>query len=423
MLIVILCGSFADLTAAYELKRELRGRQRVTVIDKHRQFVVIPSLSWTPFGWRKSEQLSFLPTPALSRKGIDLVHAVAERFAPQRQVVEIAEPAEPAAKREIVYDYLLIGTGPHVDFSVLPGLGAHGGYTQSLCTAEHAVAAGQAWQCFLRNPGRVIIGATQNSSCIAAAYELVCNLEYAFGKAGMRERTPFTFLTAEPFAGHFGIGGLKWAQEMTERFFRHTRINWVRDAVLERVAPGEVQLRQGRRFPVACHAQPEDMSGQALPFEYATIIAPVLGVEAVRRPGSGNDRGFIVVDDYFRHTRYPNICAAGISVAVAPLAPRAAGCSLPRTGRASVVMAKCAARNIVASLQAKPLIPKRAAEIDAKCALDAGNQGIIMYSDRSDASRHRQRQLLIPGPWAHWMRVAFEQYFLWKMRTGRGNWR
>ena len=47
------------------------------------------------------------------------------------------------------------------------------------------------------------------------------------------------------------------------------------------------------------------------------IIPPFLGVEAVRQSGLGNERGFIVVDDYFRHMRYQNIFAAGVSVAVA----------------------------------------------------------------------------------------------------------
>jgi NADH dehydrogenase FAD-containing subunit len=42
--VVIIGGSFAGLTAAYELKRRLRNRARVTVIDRNDQFVFIPSL-------------------------------------------------------------------------------------------------------------------------------------------------------------------------------------------------------------------------------------------------------------------------------------------------------------------------------------------------------------------------------------------
>ena len=420
--IIILGGSFAGLTAAYELKRQLGDRHRIAVIDKNGRFVFIPSLIWVPFGWRTPEQISFPLQPALTRKGIDFVQALAERIDPERQVVKIAAPGNPDNRREISYDYLLIGTGPHVDFSAVPGLGPHGGYTQSICTAEHALEAGKAWQEFLKDPGPVVVGATQNASCFGAAYEFVFNLEYALRKAGIRDKASITFVTAEPFAGHFGIGGLKWAQEMTEWFFRHVVIDWVLDAVLDRVTTGEVHLRQGRRFRAAGNGQPEDLGGKSLPFKYAMIIPPFLGVEAVRRSGLGNERGFIVVDDYFRHLRYPNVFAAGVSVAVAPPAPCAAGCSVPKTGYISEVMAKYAAHNIAASIEGKPLKLKPTTEIDAKCLLDAGSQGIIMYTDRVYAPRERKWQLLIPGPWAHWMKIWFEKYFLWKMRTGRVNW-
>lgn len=46
------------------------------------------------------------------------------------------------------------------------------------------------------------------------------------------------------------------------------------------------------------------------------------------------------------------------------------------------------------------------AAIDAKCILDAGSTGIIMLSDRILAPR--KHEWLIPGPEAHWAKVAFE---------------
>lgn len=420
--VIILGGSFAGLTAAYWLQRELAGKHRITVIDKNDRFTFIPSLIWVPFGWRTAEDVSFPLAPALSRQGIAFLHATAELIDPERQVVEVREPGPTNDRRELHYDYLLIATGPHVDFSVVPGLGPHGGYTQSICTLEHALEAGKAWQRFMSSPGPVVVGATQGSSCFGAAYEFVFNLEYALRKTGIRDRVPITFVTAEPFLGHFGIGGLKWAQEMTEWFFRHTGIDWVLDAVLDKVTSGEVHLSQGRRYRAVGDGQPEDMAGKSLPFQYAMIIPPFLGVEAVRRSGLGNERGFIVVDDYFRHLRYPNIFAAGVSVAVAPPAPCPAGCSVPKTGYISEVMAKYAALNIAASLENKPLVPKPTTKMDTKCVLNTSNQGIIMYTDRVYAPRERKWQLLIPGPWGHWAKVAFEKYYLWKMRTGRVHW-
>jgi sulfide:quinone oxidoreductase len=421
--IVVLGGSFAGLTAAYEIQRAVAGRHRVSVVDKNDRMMFIPSLIWVPFGWRTPEQISFPLRPSLTAKGIEFLQATVQRIDPERRVLEVVESDGSGKQWEVPYDYLLLATGPQVDFAAVPGLGPHGGYTQSICTAEHALSAGQAWQEFLKQPGPVIVGATQNASCFGAAYEFVFNLEYALRKAGVRERVPITFVTAEPFAGHFGIGGLTGAQPMTEWFFRHSGIDWALDAVLEKVTPGQVHFRQGRLHHAAAgNGAVEDLAGRSLPFRFAMLIPPFLGVEAVRRAGLGNERGFLVVDDYFRHPRYPTIFAAGVSVAVASAATCAAGCSVPKTGYISEVMAKYAARNLVASILGKPLTSKPVTTLDAKCILDAGNQGILMYTDRVYAPRQRMWQMLIPGPWGHWAKVWFEKYFLWKMRTGRVGW-
>jgi sulfide:quinone oxidoreductase len=44
-----------------------------------------------------------------------------------------------------------------------------------------------------------------------------------------------------------------------------------------------------------------------------------------------------------------------------------------------------------------------------------------MLTDRVYAPGKRKLQLMIPGHWAHWAKVAFEKYFIWKMRTGHVN--
>jgi len=414
--VAILGGSFAGLTAAYQLKRTMGDTVHVQVIDKNDRFLFIPSLIWVPFGWRDIEDISFPLQPGLEKHGIEFRRATIEQIDAARNRVATTDG-------EFAYDYLLVATGPYLEFEVVPGLGPHGGYTVSICTAEHALHARAEWEKFVKNPGPVVVGATQGSSCYGAAYEFVFNLEYALRKIGIRKRVPITYLTSEPFAGHFGIGGLGPGQPMTEWFFRYTKIDWVVNAVLDRVEPGLVVLRQGQLHRAgAKDGQPQDLSGARLPFSYALIIPPFLGVEAVRTSGLGNARGFIVVDDYFRHLNYPNIFAAGVSVAVAPPSPCEAGCSVPKTGYISEVMAKYAARNIAASIHGKPLTAKPTTEIDAKCVMDAGNLGIIMLTDRIYLPGKRKLELLIPGPWAHWFKLFFEKYFLWKMRTGRVQW-
>lgn len=413
--IIIVGGSFAGLTAAFQLKHLLRDRARIVVVDKSDRFVFIPSLIWVPFGWREIGDISFPLRPTLEAKAIEFHQTLVTAIDAERKTLVTRDG-------ELAYDYLLIATGPHPDFEAIPGLGPHGGYTVSICTAEHSIHAREAWRKFLNNPGPVVVGATQGSACYGAAYEFVFNVEYALRKTGIRNRVPITFVTSEPFPGHFGVGGLGKGQPMTEWFFRHRKIDWVVNAVIDRVEPNHIWLKRGELHRHAQKKGPaENLSGKSLPFNYAMIIPAFLGVEAVRQSGLGNERGFIVVDDYFRHKRYPNVFAAGVAVAVAPPAPCEAGCSVPKTGYISEVMAKYAARNIAASIEGKPLTPKPATEIDAKCVLDAGNQGIIMLTDRIYKPGQRKLELLIPGPWAHWLKLLFEKYFLWKMQTGRVN--
>ncbi|MFO0803396.1 MAG: FAD-dependent oxidoreductase [Gemmataceae bacterium] len=420
--VLIIGGSFAGLTAAYEVKRRLGDQVRVTVIDKCDQFVFIPSLIWVPFGWRTAKQISFPLRPALGRKGAEFLQATARRIDASKQEVEVSLLESPDRSEVIAYDYLLVATGPHVQFDAVPGIGPHGGFTESICTIEHAERAGHAWKAFLKDPGPVIVGATQGSACYGAAYEFVFNLEYALRKAGIRNKASVTYVTSEPFAGHFGIGGMKHAQGMTEWFFRHTGINWAVNSVLDRVAPGELYFKAGQLTMAKGTEAAADLAGKSLPFKYSMIIPPFLGADVVRASGLGNERGFVVTDDYFRHLQHQNVFAAGVAVAVAPPAPCEAGCSVPKTGYISEVMAHTAAKNIVASITGQPLVTKPQADIDAKCILDAGNQGIIMYTDRVYAPKRRRWETLIPGPWAHWGKLLFERYYMWKMRTGRVNW-
>ncbi len=73
--IVVVGGSFAGLTAAYDLKRELGEAADVTVIARDERFVFIPSLIWVIAGWRKPGQIVFDLAPSLERKHIRFMHA------------------------------------------------------------------------------------------------------------------------------------------------------------------------------------------------------------------------------------------------------------------------------------------------------------------------------------------------------------
>jgi hypothetical protein len=58
----------------------------------------------------------------------------------------------------------------------------------------------------VNHPGPVVVGATQGAACFGGAYEFVFNVAYHLKKQKLK--VPVSYVSAEPFAGHFGIGGL-----------------------------------------------------------------------------------------------------------------------------------------------------------------------------------------------------------------------
>ena len=78
--VVVVGSSFAGLTAALEVKKRLKDRADVTVIDQRDYFTFVPSLIWVPFGKREGEDITFPLAPIYERRGITFVNATAERF-------------------------------------------------------------------------------------------------------------------------------------------------------------------------------------------------------------------------------------------------------------------------------------------------------------------------------------------------------
>jgi NADH dehydrogenase FAD-containing subunit len=392
--IVVVGGSFAGMTAAIELKQRLGDRHEVTVVSKEKDFLFMPSLIWVPFGKRKREDITFPLAPVFEKKGVVFANTEVGRIDLRQRFVE------DRAGARFDYDYLVIATGPKLDYGAVPGLGPNG-FTQSIFSWSDAERAREAFDRFVEDPGPVVVGGVPGASCFGAAYEFLFNMSYELKKRGLRERAPLTYVTAEPFLAHFGIGGFGNGTKMTQMFFDHSKIEGVTNVAVKEFTRDEVVLEDGRR----------------LPFKYAMFAPRFLGVDAVRALDEiTNPAGFVEVTEEYQTVAYPEVFAAGVAVAVAPPQKTDVPCGVPKTGYLSEEMARVVAHNIVATIQGEPLVGLPPGSIDAKCILDAGNNGIIMTSDHF--LEPRDHAWLIPGPEAHWAKVAFEKYFLATHRRG-----
>jgi sulfide:quinone oxidoreductase len=400
--VVILGSSFAGLTAALELRKRVGDRHEIVVLDPRPDFTFIPSLIWLPFRIRDAGDVTFPLAPLYASKGIRFVNeAAAEIDLPGHRVGT-------ASGVELSYDKLMIGTGPRLAFERIPGLGPHEGHTQSVCNLDHALLARDAWERFLQNPGPVVIGTAQGGSCFGASYEFLFNVRHRIKKAGLSDVAPVTFVTAEPFLGHFGLGGVGNSEAMVGRFFDRLGIQGLTNAVIEQVRPGEIELEGGR----------------TLPFAYSMIVPPFAGVDVVARTeGLANAAGFIPVDEQFRHPEHPDVFAAGVAIAIAPPDPTPVPAGVPKTGQMTETMAKVAARNIAADLDGthNQLLPLE--DLGAVCVLDAGNNGVIFRADHvlardGSPGGKRPSARVMAGPQAHWAKLAFERIFLASRKRG-----
>jgi sulfide:quinone oxidoreductase len=400
--VVVLGSSFAGMTGALEVRKHLDQGHEVVVLDPREHFTFIPSLIWLPFGLRDADDVTFPLRPLYASKGISFVNEAAAKVDVGAHMVTTVSGST------IDYDKLLVATGPRLAFEKVPGLGPEHGFTQSVCNLEHAELAAGAWDRFLANPGPVVVGTAQGGSCFGASYEFLFNIHHRIRKAGLENVAPVTFITSEPFLGHFGLGGVGDSARRVEDFLGKLGIEGIPNSAIKEARDGEIELEGGR----------------VLPFAYSMIVPPFAGVDAVRESeGLANPVGFVPVDDRFRHPDQEDVYAAGVATAIAPPEPTAVPAGVPKTGQMSETMAKVAAQNIVADLEGGKHREMPIGDLSAICVLDAGNNGIIFKADHVLAhglyagddvpSAH-----VMGGPQAHWAKLAFERYFLSSRKRG-----
>jgi len=399
--IVVLGAGLGGMPMAYEMKDHARPTDKVTVVGSGPNFHFVPSNPWVAVSWRKRKDIEFPAAPYLQKKGIAFDPRGAKRLHPERSQLELSDGTM------LEYDYLVIATGPKLAFDEVEGLGP-AGFTQSVCHVDHAEKAAAAWDGFVADPGPIVVGAVQGASCFGPAYEFAFIMETDLRKRKIRDKVPMTFVTAEPYIGHLGLGGVGDSKTMLESALRERHIKWICNAKVAKVEAGKM------------HVVEHDEDGKpkkehVLPFKYSMMLPAFKGIDAVFGiDGLTNPRGFIAVDAQQRNPKYRNIYAVGVCVAIPPVEATPVPTGAPKTGYMIESMVTATAHNIRAELDGKQPVEK--ATWNAVCLADLGDTGIAFVALPQIPPRNVN--WFSEGKWVHLAKIAFEKYFIRKMKKG-----
>ncbi len=399
--IVILGAGVGGMSAAYEMKEKARPQDTVSVVSNHSFFQFTPSNPWVAVGWRTKEDITIDAGTYLEKKGIKFIAKGAKRLHADKNQIELEDGSS------VDYDYLIIATGPKLAFDEVEGLGPTGN-THSICHVDHAVDAAHAWEGFCKDPGHIVVGAVQGASCYGPAYEFAMIMDTDLRKRRIRSKVPMTFVTAEPYIGHLGLGGVGDSKGMIESVMRQRHIKWICNAKVTKVEAGKMY--------VAEHNEDGAVKKEhVLDFKYSMMLPAFKGIDAVFGiEGLTNPRGFILADQFQRNPKFQNIYSVGVCVAIPPVEATPVPTGTPKTGFMIESMVTASVHNIRNVLDGKE--PDQKATWNAVCLADFGDNGAAFVALPQIPPRNVN--WFSQGKWVHLAKIAFEKYLLRKMKKG-----
>jgi sulfide:quinone oxidoreductase len=217
-----------------------------------------------------------------------------------------------------------------------------------------------------------------------------------------------TFVTSEPYIGHLGLGGVGDTRGLLEAAMRERTIKWITNARVEKIEADKLHA-------VELNEDGSEKKRHQLPFKYSMMLPAFRGIAALRGiDGLVNPRGFVTVDRRQRNAKYPSIFAVGVCIAIPPYEPTPVPVGVPKTGYMIESMVTAAALNIrdlIAGVE-----PKQEASLNAICLADFGDTGVAFIAQPQTPPRNVN--WAAQGKWVHLAKVAFEKYFLHKVRRG-----
>jgi sulfide:quinone oxidoreductase len=199
---------------------------------------------------------------------------------------------------------------------------------------------------------------------------------------------------------------------MMESTLRERHIKWITNAKVTQVQANQMLIDQ-------YNDGGEVIKQHEVPFHYSMMLPAFKGVDAVSNLASltqdfCNPRGFITVDEYQRSPIYKNIYSAGVCIAIPPVESTPVPIGTPKTGYMIESMVSAIVHNISNELKGQP--PTEKGTWNAICLADMGDTGAAFVAIPQIPPRNVT--WFKKGKWVHLAKIAFEKYFLYKMKHG-----
>lgn len=392
--IVVIGGNFAGLTSALELKRGLGNTCKVTIISKSPFFLYVPSLIWIPFGKRELKDITLPLEPITKKAQVEFVCATVTQILPQEKSVK-------CNGMEITYNYLIIATGPEWIYNQAHGMGLESNISY-VVTPHTAMEARRRWVKFIKNPGPTIIGSVPGAQFTPHAYELLFNFEKRCRDLKIRGKVDITYITPEPFLGHFGIDGVAGSEFLMKRLFAMLNIKYHVNAEIKKATPESIYLSNGYN----------------LPYDFSIIMPKFKGPNLIENSsGLGTNNDFLPVNDGFQHKTYPNIFGVGAVADLSVSLKTPVPVGVPSTGYAANVSAKIAVHNIINLVRGNDQFKcTPLAKLPELQLMDIGDKELLALMNH--ILKPRKFSVILPNLVFNPSKHMVEKYFLWKMKHG-----
>ncbi len=350
--IVILGAGVAGHTAAPFIRRGLDKSHEVIVVSPNKEYNYIPSNIWVGTGRMAHKRVHFPLAPIYKKSGIVFKQAKVISFHPEGDVesdlgyvtIEYVTNTEKGKREKVHYDYLVNSTGPKLNFEGTEGLMAGTNKVVSVCSWSHADHAWKELEKIINRLKqgeklKILIGTGHAlATCQGAAFEYVLNVESELQRHKVRDNAEVFFITNEPKAGEFGVGGMTFkvptvlelltGEDLGAELFADRKIQAIESAGVYKVEDGKAYY--------------ETIAGdyKMQEFDFAMLIPQFTGHGFKVFDKTGGDitgklfapNGFMLVDadytpksfsewsirdwpDTYQNPNYKNIFAPGIAFA------------------------------------------------------------------------------------------------------------